>query len=50
MVRNFEIIGEASKYIPDDIKGRYKDVDWIGIVGLRNKIAHEYFGISVEIV
>lgn len=50
VVRNFEIIGEASKYIPDDIKGRYKDVDWIGIVGLRNKIAHEYFGISVEIV
>ena len=50
VVRNFEIIGEASKYIPDYIKGKYTDVDWIGIVGLRNRIVHEYFGISIEIV
>ena len=50
VVRNFEIIGEASKYIPDYIKGKYAAVDWIGIVGLRNRIAHEYFGISLEIV
>ncbi len=50
VVRNFEIIGEASKYIPDHIKGKYTDVDWIGIVGLRNRIVHEYFGISIEIV
>ena len=49
-VRNFEIIGEASKYIPDYIKEKHADVDWIGIVGLRNRIAHEYFGISLEIV
>ena len=50
VVRNFEIIGEASKYIPDYIKEKFTDVDWIGIVGLRNRIAHEYFGISLEIV
>jgi len=50
VVRNFEIIGEASKYIPDYIKEKYTDVDWIGIVGLRNRIAHEYFGVSLEIV
>jgi len=50
VVRNFEIIGEASKYIPDYIKEKHADVDWIGIVGLRNRIAHEYFGISLEIV
>ena len=50
VVRNFEIIGEASKYIPDYIKGKHTDVDWIGIVGLRNRIVHEYFVISIEIV
>jgi len=50
VVRNFEIIGEASKYIPDYIKEKHTDVDWIGIVGLRNRIAHEYFGVSLEIV
>lgn len=50
VVRNFEIIGEASKYIPDDIKKEYPDVDWKGVVGLRNRIVHHYFGISLTIV
>ena len=50
VVRNFEIIGEASKFIPENIKNKYADIDWKGIIGLRNRIAHEYFGISVPIV
>lgn len=50
VVRNFEIIGEASKFIPEDIKKNYQNVDWKGIVGLRNRIAHEYFGISTVII
>ena len=50
VVRNFEIIGEASKYIPDDVKKKYQEVDWKGIIGIRNRIAHEYFDISVTVV
>lgn len=50
VVRNFEIIGEASKFIPDDMRKKYENVDWKGIVGLRNRIAHEYFDISLSIV
>jgi len=50
VVRNFEIIGEASKYIPENIKKKYQDVDWIGVVGLRNRIVHEYFDIDLSIV
>jgi uncharacterized protein with HEPN domain len=50
VVRNFEIIGEASKFMPEDIKKNYQNVDWKGIVGLRNRIAHEYFGISTVII
>jgi len=50
VVRNLEIIGEAAKNIPDEITRKYKKIDWKGVVGLRNRIAHEYFGISVEIV
>ena len=50
VVRNFEIIGEASKYIPEEIKEKHKDVDWKGIIGLRNRIAHEYFGVSATII
>lgn len=50
VVRNLEIIGEASKYIPEEIKKRFSTVDWEGIVGLRNRIVHEYFGISLTII
>ena len=50
IVRNFEIIGEASKSVPDNIKNEYQDVDWKGMAGMRNRIAHEYFGISLTIV
>ena len=50
VVRNFEIIGEASKYIPDDVKNKYSELDWNGMIGFRNRIAHEYFGISISIV
>lgn len=50
VVRNFEIIGEAVKYVPDHIKERHAEVDWKGITGLRNRISHEYFGVSVNII
>jgi uncharacterized protein with HEPN domain len=50
VVRNFEIIGEVSRFIPDEIKEKYENADWKGIVGLRNRIAHEYFDISLSIV
>jgi len=50
VVRNFEIIGEASKYVPEAIKNKYHKVDWQAIIGLRNRITHEYFGISLSII
>ncbi|MFA4843644.1 MAG: DUF86 domain-containing protein [Candidatus Margulisiibacteriota bacterium] len=49
-VRNLEVIGEASKNLPDEVKAKYKDIEWKKIAGLRNIIAHEYFGIDVVIV
>jgi uncharacterized protein with HEPN domain len=50
VVRNFEIIGEASRNIPEDIKEKYPKIDWIGLAGLRNRVIHEYFGISLQII
>jgi len=50
VVRNFEIIGEAARNIPDEIKTQYQNVDWKGIIGLRNRIAHVYFGINLTII
>ena len=50
VVRNFEIISEASRNLPEDIKEKYPKIDWIGLVGLRNRVIHEYFGISLQII
>jgi len=50
VVRNLEIIGEASKSIQEDVKARYPDVYWKGVVGLRNRIIHEYFGVDLKII
>jgi len=50
VVRNFTIIGEASKNIPDNIKDKYLNADWKGMAGFRNRIIHAYFEISTRIV
>lgn len=50
VVRNFEIIGEATKNLPKEIKDKYPHVPWEEMYRLRNKITHEYFGIDHEII
>ncbi len=50
VVRNLEIIGEASRNIPAEIKDEHADVEWRKIGDLRNVLAHEYFGIDNEII
>jgi len=50
VIRNFEIIGEAAKNIPDGIKEQYPDVPWFEMYSLRNRISHTYFGIDYEII
>jgi len=50
VVRNLEIIGEAVKNIPQDIKIRKSQVEWKKIAGLRDILIHGYFGIDVDIV
>lgn len=50
IIRNFEIIGEASKNVPSEIKERYPEIPWKKMYGLRNLIAHEYFGIDYEMI
>ena len=50
VIRNFEIIGEASKNVPEEIKEQHPEVPWAEMYLLRNKVSHEYFGIDYEII
>ncbi len=50
VIRNFEIIGEAANRIPDEIKSNNPEIPWRSLIGLRNRVIHEYFGVDLEIV
>jgi uncharacterized protein with HEPN domain len=50
VVRNFEIVGEASKNIPNEIKEKYPEIPWRKMYSLRNLVTHEYFGIDYEMI
>ncbi len=50
VVRNLEIIGEAARNLSDEIKQSLTEVEWKKIVGMRNILAHEYFGINNQII
>ncbi len=48
IIRNLEIIGEASGRMPQEIKDKYSSVEWRKISDFRNVMAHEYFGIDYK--
>ena len=50
VVRCLEIIGEASKHIPDEIREKYPEIPWRKTAGMRDKISHFYWGIDLKIV
>lgn len=50
MIRNFEIIGEASVYISEDLKNKFPEIAWNEMRGMRNFITHEYFGLQLDSV
>ena len=50
IIRSLEIIGEASKRIPDNFKIQHAEIDWKGLSGLRDKLIHHYFGVDYELV
>jgi len=50
VIRNLEVIGEASKGLPESFRDQHEDIQWRKISALRNILAHAYFGIDNEIV
>jgi len=50
VIRNFEIIGEASSKLPKEFREKYPEIPWKSIIGLRNVLIHDYFGVDVVAV
>jgi len=50
VVRNLEVIGEAVKRIPEEMRQKHPSMEWKKIAGLRDILVHEYFGIDAEII
>lgn len=50
VLRNLEIIGEASKGIPVSVKRLHRDIPWAQMAGMRNILIHKYFGVDLKIV
>lgn len=48
--RNLEIIGEAAKNMPEDIRAKASSVDWRKVCGMRDVLAHGYFGLDLKVV
>lgn len=50
VIRKFEVIGEASKRIPDDVRLKYPQIPWKDMAGMRDRLIHFYFGIKFELI
>jgi uncharacterized protein with HEPN domain len=50
VIRNIEIIGEATKKISNDLKLQYREIPWKEMSGMRDKLIHDYFGVDVDVV
>jgi len=50
VVRNFTVIGEAARHIPDEIEERWPEIPWFEMRGMRNVVVHEYFGVDHQIL
>lgn len=50
VIRNIEIIGEATKNLSDEIRNKYPEIPWRGLAGMRDRLIHQYFGVNLDVV
>jgi uncharacterized protein with HEPN domain len=50
VLRNLEIIGEAARHVPSDVKSQYPEIPWAEMLTMRNIVSHEYHGVNLEII
>lgn len=50
VARHFQVIGEASRKLPDDVTARHSDIPWSKMIGLRNFVVHEYHCVDQRII
>ena len=50
LVRVIEIIGEAANHITDNFKVKFHEIEWVDIIGMRNRLIHGYFDIDLDIL
>lgn len=50
VIRAIEVMGEAAKNVPADVKERYSEIPWNRMAGMRDKLIHRYFGVDLQIV
>jgi uncharacterized protein with HEPN domain len=50
IIRNLQVMGEAVKKVSPEVRAAYPDIPWKDIAGLRDRVVHDYFGISLDIV
>ncbi|RPJ70630.1 MAG: DUF86 domain-containing protein [Alphaproteobacteria bacterium] len=50
VIRALEIIGEATKNLPESLKKEHSEVPWRKMTGIRDKMIHGYFGVDLEVV
>ena len=50
VIRNFQVIGEAVRHVPDEVQARYSEIPWSLIQGMRHILVHDYYAVKLDIV